>query len=410
MKVLLLTQVLPYPPDSGPKVKTFNVLKYLSRRHEVTLASFVRGDQEGDVAQLKKYCQVHTVPMQRTIWHDGIAMLRSLFGRQPWMMVRDDRLAMRALVDSLASRTSFDVVHADQLNMAQYALRVRQTFKVLDTHNALWLLYKRLWETLDTGLRKMLLGRDWGLIKAYEGKICRKFDAVLAVSDEDRVALKEAAGEAQSITVIPIAVDTAELLPVSRDAHARHILHIGTMFWPPNIDGVRWFIQEVLPLIRTRQPDVVFDVVGARPPSDLVQTGAQESTVNVTGYVEDPQPYLEQAGVMVVPLRAGGGMRVKILNAMAQALPIVSTTIGCEGIQVIPGRDLLLADTPEAFANAVLRLLQNRELANKLGQNGRKLVRVVYDYRHACRPLDRLYARAFDSRYRPQPGVSRVGD
>jgi len=392
MKVLLLTQVLPYPPDSGPKVKTWNVLKYLARQHDVALVSFVRGDQSDDVRHLEKYCHaVYTVPMERGALRDGLAMARSLLSGQPWMMVRDDRAAMRQLVDRLAAEEHFDVAHADQLNMAQYAARVPGARKILDAHNALWLLYKRLWETLRPGPQKWLLGRDWRLLKRYEGQACREFDAVLAVSQEDKTALEDAMDEPSDILVIPIAVDTDEIAPVERRPEAGHILHIGTMYWPPNIDGVRWFIHQVYPHIREQRPDARFDVVGARPPQDLVSLSGNGSGVNVTGYVADATPYLDQAGVIVVPVRAGGGMRVKILNALAQGLPMVSTTIGCEGIAVQDGRHLLIADTPEEFARATLRLLDDKSLADELGRNGRQLVQSTYDYRAACRPLESVY-------------------
>lgn len=395
MNVLLLTQVLPYPPDSGPKVKTWNVIKYLARHHEVTLVSFVRGDQSADVAHLRHYCRaVHTVPMERGAARDGVAMLCSVLTGQPWMMVRDDRREMRRLIDRLAARQRFDVAHADQLNMAQYAERVTGAFKVLDLHNALWLLYRRLWETMPPGPRKWLLGRDWRLLKAYEGRLVREFDAVLAVIPNDKVALREAAGEPVDITVIPITVDTDEVTKVVRQPGADHILHIGTMYWPPNIDAVKWFIYQVYPLIRQQRADVQFDVVGARPPADLLALNDAGLGVNVTGYVEDPTPYQQQAAVMIVPVRAGGGMRVKILNGLAEGIPIVSTTLGCEGIEVTPGRDILLGDTPEEFAVQVLRVLDDPALGEQLSTNGRRLAEGVYDYRSACRPLDLVYARA----------------
>jgi glycosyltransferase involved in cell wall biosynthesis len=409
VNVLLLTQVLPYPPDSGPKVKTYNVLKYLAQHHAVTLVSFVRGDQSADVAHLQKFCKaVHVLPMQRGAARDGMAMLRSFAGGQPWMMVRDDRSAMRELIDKLAGENKFDVAHADQLNMAQYAQRVQGARTVLDAHNALWLLYKRLAETMGAGPRKILLNRDWQLLKTYEGRICNDFDAVLAVSEEDKRALIEAmaaptlspspvergragVGVGAKITVIPIAVDGDEVAPVQRRPDADHILHIGTMYWPPNIDGVKWFINDVLPIIREQRPDVVFDVVGARPPQELLDMGKADGRINVTGYVDDPAPFLQSAGVMVVPLRAGGGMRVKILNAMAQALPIVTTTLGCEGIAVKDGEHVLIADTPAAFAQAVLKVLGDRACADALGRAGRRLIDTTYDYRAACRPLEDVY-------------------
>jgi glycosyltransferase involved in cell wall biosynthesis len=392
MRVLLLTQVLPYPPDSGPKVKTWNVLKYLAQHHEVTLVSFVRGDQSDDVRQLEKYCcAVYTVPMKRGALHDGLAMARSMFSGQPWMMVRDDRPAMRQLIDRLAAETRFDIAHADQLNMAQYAARVPGASRILDAHNALWVLYRRLWQTMGPGPKRWLLGRDWQLLKRYEGQVCRDFDAVLAVSEEDKAALQQAAGKAVDMTVIPIAIDTDEVSLVTRQAGADRILHIGTMYWPPNIDGIRWFIYEVYPHIRAKRPDTVFDVIGARPPQELLNLSGNGTGINVTGYVNDPTPYLEQAGVMVIPLRAGGGMRVKILNTLAQGVPIVSTSLGCEGIRVTHEQDILIADTPTDFAEAVLRVLNDPGLSARLSDNGRRLAETLYDYRAACRPLDSIY-------------------
>jgi glycosyltransferase involved in cell wall biosynthesis len=395
MKVLLVTQVLPYPPDSGPKVKTWNVLKYLAQCHDVTLVSFVRGDQSAEMQYLKRYCQaVHTVPMRRSVIRDGLAMIRSLLSGQPWMMVRDDRAEMRRLIDRLAAANHFDVVHADQLNMCQYASRVSNAFKLFDAHNALWVLYRRLADTMSPGPKKWLLERDWRLLKRYEGRICHEFDAVTAVIPEDKMALEEAMGGVSDIQVIPITIDTDEVSPVSRRPDADHVLHVGTMYWPPNIDGVLWFAREIWPLIRAQRPATVFDVVGARPPQQVMALSQNEGGINVTGYVDDLDPYLAQTGVFVVPLRAGGGMRVKILNALAQGLPIVSTTLGCEGIEVTHQRDILIADAPSDFANAVLRVLEDPSLADRLSNNGRRLAETVYDYRIACRPLEKILRRA----------------
>lgn len=394
MKVLLVTQVLPYPPDSGPKVKTWNVLKYLAQCHDVTLVSFVRGDQSAEMSHLERYCQaVHTVPMKRGTLRDAWHMARSFLLHQPFMMVRDNRAEMRRLIDRLVAEEHFDVAHADQLNMCQYARRVPGAFKLFDAHNALWVLYRRLADTMPSGPKKWLLERDWHLLKAYEGQVCHEFDAVTAVTPEDKAALEEAIGGASDIQVIPITVDTDEVSRIVRRPDANHVVHVGTMYWPPNIDGVLWFAREVWPLIRARHPTTVFDVIGARPPQQVVSLSQDGNGINVTGYVDDLSPYLAQTGVFAVPLRAGGGMRVKILNALSQGLPIVSTTLGCEGIQVTHGRDILIADTPADFADAVLRVLEDSELAACLSDNGRRLAERVYDYRVACRPLDEIYQR-----------------
>jgi glycosyltransferase involved in cell wall biosynthesis len=393
MRVLLLTQVLPYPPDSGPKVKTYYVLRYLAARHDVTLVSFVRdSDKLEHVRQLETLCErVIPVPIQRSPLDDLRFLGTSLIKSQPWMMLRDERAEMRQVLSELSASTRFDVVHADQLNMGQYALPFAASRKVLDLHNALWVLYKRLAETLPlTNPMKYILARDWRLLKDYEGAMCREFDAVTAVSQEDAEALREA-GARDDIVVIPIAIDTDEQAQVNRQPSGPNIVHVGTMYWPPNIEGINWFLDEIYPVVKAQMPDVRCTLIGARPPAKLVERADADPSLTVTGYVEDPTPYLADASMMMIPLRAGGGMRVKILNALAQGIPMVSTTVGCEGIALTDGEDILIADDPSDFANSTVRLLTDGQLNGRITANGRRIVEQLYDYRQACRPLDAIY-------------------
>jgi polysaccharide biosynthesis protein PslH len=394
MKILLLTQVLPYPPDSGPKIKTWHTIKYLAANpcNEITLVSFIRGDQALQIVYLRKYCkQVLTIPIKRNVFLDVIALVRSLFTRLPWMILRDDRSDMSNLVREVSGANQYDIIHADQTNMAQYALQITGGKKILDTHNALWVLYKRLGETTSSRLMKWLLQRDWKLLRDYEGWLCSQFDEIIAVSQEDRHALQKASQDSREIHVIPIAVDLDENPVINRKPGGNHIIHIGTMYWPPNIDGMLWFIQDIFPLIRNAVPETILDVIGARPPKELLDYSNPENGINVTGYIEDTAPYIEQAALMVVPLRSGGGMRVKILNALAQGIPVVTTTIGCEGIEVENGKHLYTADTPAEFARAVIQLLQNQSLAEKISLNGRKLITDKYDYHKALSELNVIY-------------------
>jgi glycosyltransferase involved in cell wall biosynthesis len=395
MTVLLLTQVLPYPPDSGPKVKTWNLLKWLARRHEVTLVSFTRGESAGALDAVRRHCHaVHTLPMVRGRLRDAWFLAASLLAAEPFTMRRDRRAAMHRLVEALGRVTRFDVVHADQLNMLQYASAARGARTVLDAHNALWLLTRRMAETAGLSLARPLLEREWRRLRAYEAAAGRVADAVLAVSEEDRRALADVMGPDVPITVVPIAVDTDEVQPLPRRADASRIVHVGTMFWPPNADAVRWFASEVFPRLRAARPDAAFDVIGARPPRAIRALMRPGSGVHVAGYVDDPAPYLQRAGAVVVPLRAGSGMRVKILSALAQGLPVVSTSVGCEGIAVRSGEHLLIADDPADFAAATLRLLADRTLADGLGRNGRRLIEARYDYRVVYPALEQVYGLA----------------
>ena len=394
MRVLLLTQVLPYPPDSGPKIKTYHVIKYLAQRHRVTLVAFVRDtDKPEYIAHLKTLCErVITVPIQRAASRDLVFLGKSLLSGQPWMMLRDERPEMRAALAELAATSQFDIVHADQLNMGQYALPFPSGRKVLDLHNALWVLYKRMSEAQAfTNPMKYLLMRDWPLLKRYEAEMCRRFDAVTAVSEEDKAALIEA-GAPSAMTVIPIAVDLDSQPYIERQPKGPHIIHIGTMYWPANINAINWFLDAIYPLIKARLPEVRCTLIGARPPESIIERAKADPSLTVTGYVDDPLPYLQDASMMIVPLKAGGGMRVKILNALAQGIPMVTTTVGCEGIAVTPDKDILIADEPAAFAEASLRLLTDADLNQRISQNGREMVMRRYDYREAVKPLDDVYA------------------
>lgn len=395
MKILLLTQVLPYPPDSGPKIKTYHVLRYLAERHKVTLVSFIRNADELRAAdELRTHCHaVHTIPIQRSIQHEIRGLIASLLSHKPFMMTRDHRGDMTRLLDRLAAENDYDAVHADQLNMAQYALRFPHARKVLDLHNALWVLYRRFWSTMPAGPRKWLLGRDWPLLKRCEGDLCRAFDAVLTVTQEDLDALREAAGTHFEASVIPIAIDTQALQLIDRVPNPRVVLHIGTMYWPPNISGVMWFANEVWPHVKAAVPGARFEVVGSRPPQEVLALEQADPSIHVAGYIADPTEIFQQTAVAIVPVSAGSGMRVKILEAFARGLPTVSTTIGFEGIAVTHEKDLLVADQPEEYARAVIRLLQKPELGRQLSRNARQLVEAQYDYRAACQPLDTVYTR-----------------
>jgi glycosyltransferase involved in cell wall biosynthesis len=392
MRILLLTLVVPNPPDSGPRIKTHYLLRYLAQRHLVTLVSFVRSEAEEAAARaLTGLCEaVYTVPMQRSRPRDAAYLLGSMVSSRPFLMLRDESRAMRRLLRDLLARDTFDLVHADQLNMAQFALSTGLPV-VLDEHNAVWTIFARL-ARQERGLKRLVMELEWRRLRRYEGQVCRSAAAVMSVSVEDRAALLDA-GAAEPIPIIPIAVDVAGIQPVARRPDAQGILSMATMYWPPNVDSVLWFAREALPRIRRQLTDAPFYVVGARPPAEVVAL-ASDPTIQVTGYVEDPTPYLESSALLIVPLRAGGGMRVKILEALARGIPVVSTTIGAEGIDVTHGEHLLIADEPAAFAEAVVRVLRDRALGDRLAEAGRRHALTRYDWRSVCPAVEPVYERA----------------
>ncbi|MBE2199996.1 MAG: glycosyltransferase [Anaerolinea sp.] len=389
-------------------MKTWNVLRYLADRgHAVTLASFVRADEVAFVPKLQEVCTaVHTIPIHRSRVADVGYFLRSNLTGRPFLIERDDLPGMRRLVQSLLAAESFDVVHADQLTMTQFALDAltvtgkKRPFTVFDAHNATWTISERLLENVPWFLRP-LLRLETARIKKYEAMLVTKFDHTMVVIEPDRDALMSGlptaqhATTARKISVIPIAVDTQTLQPAQRQPNSMNIMTLGSLNYPPNVDGIRWFCREIFPLVRAQMPAVTLTIIGKSPPADLVQLSeTYPGVVNVTGYVEDLLPYMEAAALMVVPVRAGSGMRVRLLEAFARAMPAVTTTIGLEGIMATHEQEVLVADTPADFARETVRLLQDQALQQRLAQNGRSLAETRYDWQVALRLMDDVYANA----------------
>ena len=414
MRILFLTQIIPYPPNSGPKVKTWHVLRYLaSKGHQVILASFTRPEEEGYISSLREVCaDVYPIPIRRSRIADMGYWFRSQFTGRPFLVERDDLQAMRTCIYEILSTTHIDCIHADQLTMTQFAfldLPVNYPLiRVFDAHNAVWTIVERMVKNVPWYV-KPIVKMEARRVKHYEGGIVQSFDHTLAVTETDRQYLGEArelfnnrkkipranikrTKSQDSITVTPIAVDTELLQPVSRKPHSKNLFTMGTLHYPPNADGIRWFAQEVFPIIRREEPEATLTIAGKNPPTDF-ERFMQESAgaIKVTGYLPDLRPHLENAAVMVVPLRAGSGMRVRILEAFAQAMPVVTTTVGLEGIDAIPGEEVLVADTPQEFAASVVSLLRDESLQARLAKNGRRLAECCYDWKITLQKMDSVY-------------------
>ncbi len=393
-QILFLTQVLPYPLDAGPKTRAYYVLKYLARRHHVTLLSFVRdSDPAGALEHLRGLCQeVLTVPMPRSRLRDAWALLRSFARGLPFLITRDRVTEMERQVLCQLEGHSFDYVHADQLWMAPYALMARQATAprprlVLDQHNAVHLIPQRMAEGMRNPLVRWLLRREARLMARYEAQVCSAFDHVVWVTAEDRAAVQHSRPLARGQRVIPICSD-AQAPANERDlAAAKGVLFVGGMHWPPNAAGVRWFVQQVWPQVLAAVPGTVFSMVGKTPPPDLLHADG----VKAPGYMDDIEGCWNTHRVFVVPLQAGGGMRVKILDAWAHGVPVVSTTIGAEGLSYCDGQDILIADQPEAFARCVIDLLGDVSAAQRIAQGGLARVRQHYHWETIYPAWDAIY-------------------
>jgi polysaccharide biosynthesis protein PslH len=405
MRILFLTQIVPYPPDAGPRVKTWHVLRHLADSgHQITLATFVRPEERRYLSALQEICaEVLDVPLVRSRLSDIRYLLLSYFKHVPFLVERDNIPLMRQIVKDRVNAGAVDIIHADQFTMAQFALDLDGKIpRVFDAHNATWKLVERS-SAQYPRIMQIFLRQETNLVKDYERSVIRTFEHTFTVTSVDKDFLLELFPQEKDtistrITATPISVDCEEIQPVQRKSGSHEIVTLGTLHYPPNADGIRWFINEVFPLIRHSLPDVHLTVIGKNPPDDfLMQAERNPASITVTGYVPDLYPYFKEAAAIIVPVRSGGGMRVRILEAFAYGLPVVTTTAGLEGIEAVVDQDVIVKDTPLEFATAVTQLLVDPAQQQRLAINGRKLAEEKYHWRKALGSLDRIYAQLKNS-------------
>jgi glycosyltransferase involved in cell wall biosynthesis len=388
-RILVLTPELPYPPHQGASLRNFFILKGLAQNHAVTLLSFSDrvASQEpvdtGPLPGLLESISIEATP--RRSRRDRL--LRLLTSREPDMAYRLASNPFTVRLRSLLQEQAFDIVQIEGLELA-YTLPVIRSLGprssvLFDNHNAETALQWRAFLTdLQSPSRWPLALYSWaqvGRLERFERWICAQADAVTAVSEADRRALAGLV-PAQSITVIPNCIDVSTYVDVtSHEVPAFDLVFSGKMDYRPNVDAVLWFAHAVWPRIREARPGTTLAIVGQKPHPRL-DALRDAPGITVTGWVEQVQPYLAGATVFVMPFRMGSGTRLKLIEALAAGKPVVSTTLGAEGFGLRSGQGLLLADTPNEFATAVLTLLTQPDQRARLVAAGRQIAE-RYDWR-----------------------------
>jgi polysaccharide biosynthesis protein PslH len=394
MQILWLNTGLLLPLDKGGKLRTWHLMRHLARRHHITCVSFVDPSQpDADRQGMSEVCaELRTVPRRESTkegWRFYASVLRYLPHRLPYAVAQYRSAAYRRVVADALTRNGYDRIVCDFLVPAVNLPKRLPCPAVLFTHNVEAEIWRRHTETARGRFRRALYAKQWARMRRFEERTMHRFDRVLTVSDVDRDTLQRLyPSVAVPVSVIPTGVDTDYFRPQPRQAGAaRNIVFTGSMDWLPNEDGVLFFVREVLPLIRAVEPDVTFTIVG-RSPTPQVRRLAEDEGIVVTGRVADVRPHLASAAVYVVPLRIGGGTRLKIFEAMAAGKAIVSTSIGAEGLPTAHGEHLLLADDPQAFAASVVQLLRDGPRRDALERQARALVEERYDWAAAASELE----------------------
>jgi polysaccharide biosynthesis protein PslH len=374
MKILFLSRWFPFPADNGSKLRIWNLLQGLGRTHEVTLLSFIDASKTPDLSALNKICrEVHTHPWREYDPGSRHAKL-GLFSSWPRSHVDTYSTEMEQRVRQVLAENNFDLIIASQSQMASYS-------KCFDKKAAL-LEEVELGVFRDQYIQARSLpdrihyGLTWAKHRYYLSRALRAFHACTVVSKQELAILSESVPEFENVAVIPNCIDLTRYQNLNCEPRANSLVFTGSFLYQPNYDAMAWFVKDILPKIQAEIPDVHLTVTGDPGNYLLPPTPG----VSQTGFVPDVQPYVASTWASIVPLRSGGGTRLKILEAMAMRTPVITTSKGAEGIDLTHNYSALIADTADDFAAAVVRLFSDVSLRERLVENAFEMVREKYDW------------------------------
>ncbi|MBI1806210.1 MAG: glycosyltransferase [Ignavibacteria bacterium] len=389
MKILFTLPYVPVPATFGGAMRVFHLMKLVSQRHDVSIITYGWPEEEFNLrdqlgSQVKS---IHVVSRHWPRKLRRIAQLYSLFGKHSFFYMLARSKEMQTRIDQVLSHNDFDIVQTEFAHMASFDLKTNGV-KILDSHNVEYDNFRRMWLNSNSPLRRLHYRSEYKKFYREELDACTNYDALFVTSARDK-AILDADIPSISKYIVPNGVDAKYFTPSLETPEPYSIVFTGAMSYVPNYDGMTYFLDNIFPLILKKIPEARVYIVGSRPPKHLTQRAS--TNVIVTGFVDDVRPYVWRSSVYIVPLRMGSGTRLKVLEAMAMRKPIVTTSIGCEGIDVVNGESALIADEPHSFAESVVKILHDNALRQKLIRNGYDLMRSRYEWSVIGDVLEELY-------------------
>lgn len=380
MRILFLATWFPYPPDNGSRIRTYYLLKSLAKRHDVYLVSLFQEDSDpANIEHLRDICTVVSVHPSRWFKPGTLKSALGFFSRRPRSMVDTYDPAVKSAVEKAIKEVNPDVLIASTLGMVEYVPNGMEIPSVLEEHNCEFAVLERNAKSYGSAFKRLRYDIGWRKFARWEADICRSFSKVVMVSEGDRDLMLRAAPDLVNMEVVPNGVDTDHYDPAQRRPEPSTLIYNGAVTYGANLDAVRHYAADIYPLLRDRIDGIKLRVTGRSKGVDL--TGIADcSGIEFTGYVNDIRDVLATCSICIVPLRQGGGSRLKILEAMAAGVPVVSTRVGAEGVEAADGEHLLIADTPGDFADCVSQLLSDHTLASSITSSARKLVEDKYSW------------------------------
>ncbi len=401
MRILWLNAGLLLPLDKGGKLRTWHLMRHLAERHEISYLSFADPSAApADLEGMRAVCSELEVVRRQDPAKGSLAFYADaaarILDRLPYAAGKYRSAEYRQKLERLLATRAFDLIVCDFLVPAVNMPATLPCPAVLFTHNVEAEIWRRHYERQTGAVHRFLFKQQWQRMLRFERDTVSRFDLVLAVSDADADTLQRLYPDSLRTPAFTVAtgVDTSFFAPApDTTVRPRHLVFTGSMDWIPNEDAMKHFCHDILPLIRAQEPEVTLSIVG-RAPTPAVQRLAEIPGVTVTGRVDDVRDYIAAAAAYVVPIRIGGGTRLKIFEAMGMAKPVISTSIGAEGLPVSDGADIVIADTADAFAASVLSVLRDAERRDRLAAAARDLVVTRYDWSAVAGQLEQALMKA----------------
>jgi glycosyltransferase involved in cell wall biosynthesis len=396
MKTLWVNSNFMHPTTKGGQIRTLEMLRHLHRWHEIHYVAIENPAQPEGPARAQEYSYKSYQFQYRIPDKSSPAfyaeLLRGLVSPTPVAVERFHPPGMRGFLEDLIRKERFECAVVDHLAPTSYFPDLPHA--VFFQHNVETVIWRRHVEHAGDPVRRAYFKLQAERMYHYERRVSQASGHIVAVSRKDADEMRRLF-DVTRVSEIPTGVNIEYFLPPEpRPPFAADLVFVGSMDWLPNVDGIVNFVREVLPLIRRKRPETTLAVVGRTPPPKLLQLAVADSKIQVTGTVPDIRPYLWGSAVSIVPLRIGGGTRLKIYEAMAAKIPVVSTTIGAEGLTVNPPHDIRIADAPQEFADQCLELLACPETRTRIATSAWEMVDANFSWEHVSRCFERIMQTA----------------
>jgi len=379
MKILFFSQRFLLPMDTGGKIRTGKILEQLSKKHEITLVSNVDSPKDDCfLPEMDRFCSKFVpvfwkeIPKYSLLFF--VRLIFQMFSIYPVAVLNDTSRKLRQCLENEHHTQKYDLVICDFVQSALNFRNITGTPSILFQHNVESQISKRHYDQAESMLGKLFWWLQWKKTFIFEQKSCKQFDTVIAVSEQDRDTFCSLYG-LDNLETIPTGVDIEHFFPQGISTEASSLVFVGSMDWLPNEDAVLYFASDILPILKKEVPDIHLTVVGRNPSPRLKKQLSSVPEIQLTGWVEDVRPYITKANLYIIPIRIGGGTRMKIYEAMAMGKAIISTSIGAEGLTVKDEENIVLEDDPIEFSKKIIKLEEDTKMRIRLGENASAYVR-----------------------------------